>query len=415
MSTPLTATQGHVQLQLLKLPLSHAIVRLAWPTIASLMVVNLFNLIDTYWVGLLGTQALGGMTAAAFLVWCVHSVGILVGTGVNALVARRVGEGRLGDAGVAGGHGLILAGGLAFLAMLAGLMLQGTLFRALHLEAAVQGLAVAYLTPMLLGMPAIIGWYAIEAIFRGSGDTFTPMWIISLSLGLNMVLDPLLIFGVGPFPALGIAGAAWATIFAHVLAIVGCAWKLRSGPLRPRLFSRGRSRLRLAIFGRLLRVGSPVAVSGFLFSMIYLFLTRLIADFGSPAVAAVGIGHRIEGVGYYICVGFAAAAATLVGLNLGAGEPARAERAAWRATVYATAVVGLISLLTYFLAAPIMAVFAQDPLVVAAGDHYLKIIALLEAGMALEVVLEGAFAGAGNSLPPMLVSVPLTVLRIPVA
>ncbi len=420
-SAPLIATPKP-QLQLLELPLSRAIVRLAWPTMASLMVVNLFNLVDAYWVGLLGTRALGGMTASAFLVWCIHSVGMLVGTGVNALVARRVGEGRPDEAGRAAAHGLLLAAVLAAVGMSLGLALQGPLFRALHLEAGVQTASIAYLTPMLIGMPAIVGWYAIEALYRGSGDTFTPMWVISLSLGLNMLLDPLLIFGFGPFPALGIAGAAWATVLAHALAIVGCLWRLRrpssaiTTPV-PTLGLReaGRLRLRPELFASLLRVGTPIAASAFLFSMVYILLTRVIADFGSPAVAAVGVGHRVEGLGYYACVGFAAAASTLVGQNLGAGKAAQAERAAWRATGYAAAMVGVFSLLTYLLAAPIMSLFAGDPRVVAEGDSYLKIIALLEVGMALEVVLEGAFAGAGNSLPPMLVSVPLTLARVPLA
>jgi putative MATE family efflux protein len=422
MSTaPLIATPNP-QLQLLELPLSRAILRLAWPTMASLMVVNLFNLVDAYWVGLLGTQALGGMTASAFLVWCIHSVGMLVGTGVNALVSRRIGEGRPDEAGRAAAHGLLLAGVLAAVGMLAGLALQAPLFRALHLEAGVQSASIAYLTPMLIGMPAIVGWYAIEALYRGSGDTFTPMWVISLSLGLNMLLDPLLIFGFGPFPALGIAGAAWATVLAHALAIVGCLWRLRrpsetASAIVPqlRLNEDGRTRLRPEIFATLLRVGTPIAASAFLFSMIYLLLTRVIADYGSPAVAAVGVGHRVEGLGYYVCVGFAAAAATLVGQNLGAGKFGQAERAAWRATAYAAVVVGALSLLTYLFAAPIMSIFADDPRVVAEGNTYLKIIALLEVGMALEVVLEGAFAGAGNSLPPMLVSVPLTLARVPLA
>lgn len=414
MTTPLLTARGS-DLQLLDLPPSRAILRLAWPTMASLMVVNFFNLIDAYWVGRLGTEALGGMTASAFLVWCIHSVGMLVGTGVNAVVARRVGEGRLEEAGLAGGHGLILAAVASAVALVVGLLSQGALFSALHLTPDVQRAATAYLTPLLFGMPLIVGWYTVEAVFRGSGDTFTPMWVISASLGLNMLLDPLLIFGFGPIPAFGIAGAAWATVFAHGLALVVAFHLLRRKTTHPRLRLRERLALRWELFGTLIKVGSPVAANAFLFAIIYIFLTRVIADFGSAAVAAVGVGHRIEGLGYYVCVGFSTAAATLVGQNLGAKKPGEAERVAWRTTGYATFVVGVLSVLTYFFAAPIMGLFSNDPAVVAQGDTYLKVIAVLEVGMALEVVLEGAFAGAGNSLPPMLISVPLTALRVPLA
>lgn len=243
MTTPLLTARGS-DLQLLDLPPSRAILRLAWPTMASLMVVNFFNLIDAYWVGRLGTEALGGMTASAFLVWCIHSVGMLVGTGVNAVVARRAGEGRLEEAGLAGGHGLILAGVASVVALAVGLLSQGALFSALHLTPDVQRAAMAYLTPLLFGMPLIVGWYTVEAVFRGSGDTFTPMWVISTSLGLNMLLDPLLIFGFGPIPAFGIAGAAWATVLAHGLALVVAFTLLRRKTVHPRLRLRERLVLR---------------------------------------------------------------------------------------------------------------------------------------------------------------------------
>ena len=169
------------------------------------------------------------------------------------------------------------------------------------------------------------------------------------------------------------------------------------------------------VLGNLVRVGAPIAASAFLFSLIYIFLTRVIADFGSPAVAALGIGHRVEGLGYYICVGFAASASTLVGQHLGAGQAKEAAQAARLATTYALVVVTAICVATFIFAAPIMGLFADDPLVIAEGKSYLRIIAALGFGMAFEVVLEGAFAGAGNSLPPMLISVPLMVLRVPLA
>jgi len=404
--------RGSAPPRLVALPLSRAIFELAWPAMAATMLVNVFNLVDAFWVGRLGTAALGGMTASAFLVWCLHALGQLVGTGVNAVVARRVGEGQAALAGVAGGHGLALALGVAALTMLATLPVSWRLLGVLALGPEVRAAASAYLTPILYGFPAITCWYAVEATFRGSGDARTPMVVLGATLALNALLDPLLIFGWGPLPALGIAGAAWATVVSHALGVLAGLALLRRGPVRPWL---GEDGLRPDLLWTLTRVGSPVAVSSFLFSVIYIALTRIIAGFGGPALAAVGVGHRVEGLVYFTCLGFAAAAGTLVGQHLGAGQPGRAERAAWHATGYAAA-ASLVLAILFFVAAPwIFTLFSDDPRVVAAGTVYLRIVALFEVGTAFELVLEASFAGAGNALPPMLVCVPLTALRIPAA
>jgi putative MATE family efflux protein len=378
---------------------------------ASMMLVNIFNLVDAFWVGRLGTAALGGMTASAFVVWCLHAVAMLVGTGLNAVVARRIGEQRPGEAARAGAHGLLLATALALALMGAVLPLQDGLFRLLGLDEGLQRAASAYIWPILAGFPLITWWYTVEAIFRGSGDTRTPMLVLGATLVVNAALDPLLIFGLGPVPALGIAGAAWATVVAHGLGVLGLLALLRGREVWPRLGGP----LQASLLLTLVRVGTPVAFNSFFFSVIYIFLTPIIAHFGGPAVAAVGVGHRVEGLSYFTCIGFATAASTLVGQHLGADQPRQAERAAWLATLYAAAVMVALSVLFWLLAPWIYALFSEDPLVIREGTQYLRIIAVFEVALAFEFVLEGAFSGAGNSAPPMLICVPTTALRIPFA
>lgn len=404
---------------LLDLSLRRAIFELAWPAMASTMLVNVFNLVDAFWVGRLGTAALGGMTASAFLVWCLLAVGQLVGTGVNAVVARRVGQGasagaggtqHMMRAGVTGGHGLLLALGLAAATMISTLPVREQILGSLGLADAVRQAASDYLTPILYGFPAITAWFALEGLYRGSGDTRTPMAVLGATLVLNAALDPVLIFGWGPVPALGIAGAAWATVASHVVGVLIALRLLRGRSVAPRL-----DRLDAALLWTLVRVGAPVAVSSFLFSVIYIVLTRIIATYGGTALAAVGVGHRVEGLVYFTCLGFSASAATLVGQHLGARQPERAERAAWLATGYAAAITFGLALLFYLAAPGIYRIFSEDPVVMREGTAYLRIIALFEVGTAFELVLEGAFAGAGNALPPMLVCVPLTALRVPAA
>ncbi len=387
-----------------------AIGRLAWPAMASMLMVNVFQLVDAFWVGRLGTDALGGMSASAFFVWCLHSVGMLGGIGVNAVVARRVGEGSPEQAGVAGAHGLLLAALLGVTTVLVLVPLVPTMLGSLGLSGEVRQAAAAYLVPTLLGMPVITGTYVVEAIYRGSGDARTPMLVLGGTLTLNAVLDPLLIFGVGPVPGLGIAGAAWGTVIAHGLGVAIGLRLLFRRPVRPR-----RSSFDGRLIATVIRIGAPIAAGNFLFCVIYIFLTRIIAGHGSAAVAAVGVGHRIEGLAYFSCVGFATAAATLVGQHLGAARPDRAGQAAWLSAKSAAVLVLGFSLLYYLAAPAIIRIFSSDPEVVRHGAQYLRIVALFETAMAFEVVLEGAFGGAGDSWPPMLVGVPLTAARIPVA
>jgi putative MATE family efflux protein len=396
---------------LTSIPLARAIFRLAWPAMTSMMLVNVFNMVDVFWVGRLGTSALGGMTASAFLVWCLHAAGQLVNTGVNAVVARRVGQRAPREAGVASGQGLLLALALALLVMALGLPLQAHVFWALGLTPEVRAAAVAYLTPVLWGFPTVTLWYAVEATFRGAGDTRTPMLVLAATLTINAALDPLLIFGPGPLPALGIAGAGWATVISHLLGVAAGLTLLRARSVRPRLAGGPQP----ALLWLLLRVGAPIAITSLLFSIIYLLLTPIIARHGSAALAAIGVGHRVEGLCYFTCMGFAAAAATLVGQHLGASQPGRAARAAWLTTGTSAALLAVLSLIFYLLAPQIFAVFSSDPEVIAQGTRYLRIVALFETAMALELVLEGAFSGAGDTLPPMLVGVPLTAARIPAA
>ena len=398
--------------RLTQVSLTHAIIQLSWPAITTMMLVNVFHLVDAFWVGKLGTQALGGMTASAFLVWCFYSAGLLIGTGVNAMVARRVGEERNQEAGRAAAHGLLLALAAAAVVMAVGLSAQLPVLASLDLGPEVVEAGVAYLTPILLGFPAITLWYGVDAIFRGSGDTRMPMIILGASLVFNAILDPLLIFGIGPFPALGIAGAGWATAAAHVMSVAMGLFLLRSRAVRPSLSAGG---LDPQIFLSLLRIGTPIGVTTLLFSLIYLALTPVIAQVGSAAVAAIGVGHRLEGISYYSCMGFSTAAATLVGQNLGAGKPERAARAAWLTTAISGTVLGGFVLIFLIFAPQLISIFSSDPDVIAQGALYLRIVAVFEVAMAPELVLEGAFSGAGNSIPPMIIGVPLTAARIPLA
>lgn len=401
--------------ELTRIPLSRAIFRLAWPAIGSMVFIMIFGLVDAWWVGKLGAEELAGVSAAAFIMWALQSIAVLVETGVNAMVSRFYGANEKRRAGLVVGQSVFLATFIALLNTGIGLAIQHKTFELMGLQGVVLQSALDYMTVILYGLISIFLGFTLDAAFRGTGDTKTPFVVISIGLTLNMILDPFLIFGIGPFPRMGPGGAALATITAHILIVVAFVFILLRREVTI-VFREKASRLfNFDIMWRITKIGAPIATSGFLFSLSYMVLTRFITEFGSGPLAALGLGHRIEGLSYNVAVGFSFAASTLVGQNLGANKPDRAEKATWMTIAYISAFLFVVSLIFFFFGAHIIRFFINDPEVIREGAQYLKIIALFEVFLGFEIVLEGAFGGAGNSLPPMLISVPLTWLRIPLA
>ena len=397
------------------MPLSRAILKLAGPAIGSMIFIMIFGLVDVWWVGKLGADQLAGVSAASFIVWALQSVGTLVSTGVNAMVARQFGAKQNRMAGLVIGQALILAIAISISSSAIGLLVQKVTFVKMGLRGEVLTAALDYMQVILYGLPAIFLAFALDAAFRGMGDTKTPLKIISVGLTLNMLLDPLLIFGTGPFPEMGASGAALATIIAHILIVVWAAALLQRRDIDVRFRTDQNNFFDWPLMWQLAKIGAPVAVNGFLFSLSYMALTHIITGFGPGPLAAIGIGHRIEGLSYNIAVGFSFAAATLVGQNLGAGKPRRAEKAVWLNILYISIFLAFASALFYFFGETIFAFFIDEQEVIQEGAGYLQIIAIFEIFLGFEIVFEGAFAGAGNTVPPMLISVPLTWARIPLA
>jgi putative MATE family efflux protein len=238
-------------------------------------------------------------------------------------------------------------------------------------------------------------------------------------VALNAGLVPCLIFGWGPFPALGVAGAGLATVIAHC---VGLAVKLaRAGGNGIELVASLRERLartgRVASPSPLMigRIGLPVAFTGLWICAVFVLLTRLITRVGTEPLAALSIGHRLESVPYFACVGFSGAAAALVGQNLGAGRPDRAERAAWGTVGYCAILILAVCVVYFFLPEALLGLFTSDPAVIDIGVHYLRVVALVEVFMGIEIVLIGALSGAGDTAVPMLITSLFAAARVPAA
>jgi putative MATE family efflux protein len=390
--------------------LRQTILRVAIPAVASSLLMTLFSSVDAFWVGTkIGASGLAAVSTSLFWIWMIISLAEMVGVGLTAVAARRFGEGRSDDASHVAGDALLFSVVLGLVVAVAGRSEVSKLFVVMHTPADVTALGSTYLATFLIGTPLVYGFFAIDAAFRASGDTRTPFILLLTSVAITLVLDPVLILGLGPFPRLGIAGAAIATIGTRGAAFVmGASIASRRGLIR---FGRLRADSLIAVC----RVGLPTAVTGITFSLIYIFLTRTTTRFGTPALAALGIGHRVESWLFMIGVGFGAATAAIVGQNLGAGETERAARAGWIATGYCTILGVLACVLELAMPRQFASLFTSDPAVIAEAVKYLRIASFSQLAVCAEIVLEGALGGAGDTVPPMIASTLLTASRIPFA
>ena len=391
-------------------PLGATIVRLALPAVASMLLMTIFSSVDAYWVGTrIGSAGLAAVTAAIFWIWLIVSIAEMVSVGLTAVAARRYGEGRARDAARTSGDALFLALVLGAVVAAIGLVLLPTLFALMGTPPEVTALGERYLSTYLLGAPLIFGFFVVDATFRAAGDTRTPFLLLSTSVVATLVLDPVLILGLLGAPTLGIRGAAIATLATRSVVFVIGLVILR----RRRMLALGTPRR--AAMRSIVRVGLPTAATGVFFSLIYVVIARIATPFGTPALAALGIGHRVESWLFMVGVGVAAAVAAIVGQSLGAGDTARAARAGW-VSVGFVSVIGIIVFAAQSLWAEQLAgLFTSDPLVVAEGGRYLRIAAWSQLFITAEIVLEGALGGAGATLPPMITSTSITALRIPLA
>lgn len=369
-----------------------------------------FNLIDSIWVGrLIGPAALAAVSTAGFYIWVALSLGEMVEIGLIAVAARRHGEGAPDRAARAAAAAVAYALVAGLVVSVVGALIAEWLFRVMTVPAEVARLGRAYLTTWLIGGPLVFGFFALEAAFRAAGDTRTPFTLLAGSVLLSIALDPLLIAGIGPFPRLGVEGAALASVMVRGGGfLLGLGLALRRGLLQVRAPD-------WRALPAILRIGAPLSLSGVLLSAIYMWLTRFTARFGTPALAALGIGHKMEGLGFIAITGFSLAAAALVGQNLGAGQEARAREAVRLTVRYCLAVTVTTAALFLVFPEVLVTLFTSDPDVIADGALYLRVIAFAQIGQSFELILEGALAGAGYTFWPQIASTSLTAMRIPLA
>jgi len=389
--------------RLLKGPVLPTLLRLAAPNIAVVLVQSASSTIDAFFVARLGTDVLAGVALVlpAWMLMVTMSAGG-IGGGIASAIARALGGGRRADANTLVQHALLIGVTLAAAFSLGLLTLGESLYRALGGEGQALAAALAYSTIIFSGALAVWLVNVLASVLRGSGEMQFPALVIVLGEVLHVMLAPSLIFGLGPFPALGVRGAALSLVTSYVL---------RSVALGVFLFS-GRSHLRLAIgtpqpryFVDILRVGLPAAANTVLTNINVAAVTGVVGTFGTSALAGYGLGARLEYLQIPLVFGFGTALVTLVGTNVGAGQIARARRITWIGAGLAAALTGSIGLLTSFAPRLWLGLFTSSPDVLAVGETYLHLVGPVYGLFGLGLALYFAAQGAGRLFWPLLAGI----------
>ncbi|MGI6394654.1 MAG: MATE family efflux transporter [bacterium] len=370
-----------------------------------------YNIVDMFWLGKLGKEYLAGVSASIFLVWGMHGLASFTTVGIVAGISRNIGEGKIelarSNTWLSLKYSLILGLILTFFLY----PLINPLVEMIHLDNIAHKAGIEYLQIIISFMVVSFLMFALHSIMIAWGDTKTPVKVYAATFILNIFLSPLLMLGIGPFPRLETKGAAIATVISY---FIGSA-VFFTVILKNRWVSFNKVGFEMP-FKKYIMIGYPVALSSMFFSFIYFFIAKITALFGSNAVGAMGIGHKIESLAYFFSHGIAAGLSTFTGRNLGAGMEERVKIGTMASLKFVTVISMLYSLFTFIFAPQLVSIFNSDPGLVAEGAKYVRIVMPVEFLQSILMAIEfGAFSGAGYTKPSFYVSLPVIFLRIPLA
>ncbi len=398
-----------------KIDLKKAIFLLAVPMILELVMESTFAVADIYFVGQLGAPAVATVGLTETYLFLLYSIGMGFAMAVTAIIARRVGEQKKEEAAISAIQAIFMAILISLPFSIAGIFYSQDLLRIMGAEPWVIENGYGYTQWMLGANMVIMLLFIINAIFRGAGDASIAMWVLLIANSLNIVLDPLLIFGWGPVPAFGVEGAAIATTTGRGIAVIVQLWLLFKGGKHIRV-TLPQIRWNSAVVRNLVKTSLGGIGQMIIAMSCWIFLMRILADIGSEAVAGSVIAMRIMLFTLMPAWGLSNAAATLVGQNLGANNPDRAEAAVWKIGWYTMGFLVAVAVVYFLQHDYLMSLFSSDPEVIAIGGEWLKIVSYSYFVYGWWMVSVQAFNGAGDTRTPTLINlVFFWLIQIPLA
>ena len=389
--------------------------RLALPMTLETGILNVSQILDTYWVGQLGSAALAAVTISISIRWMINSFSNGLGIGGMAVVARRIGERDRAAAEHATWQTILLGLIAAVVLGVAGLIVAGPLLTLLGADQEVLPLGVSYLRVTFAGLFTLVLLFVINSLLRGAGEARIAMVVLFLVTAVTVVTEPVLVFGLGPIPPLGVAGSAWANVLGFGSGLALQLVVLLRGRRRIGINLR-RLRPDFALMNRIIRISLPSTIQMVLRSSSRLAILALVGLYGTFATAGYGVANRMLLIALIPSFGLGNAAGTLVGQNLGASQPKRAERSAWWVAAYTGGYNAVVAALLVLFALPLVAFFDPTQQVVDIGGVCLRIVAPTLVASGIGIVLARGFDGAGNTMPAMAVNL-LTLwgLEVPLA
>jgi putative MATE family efflux protein len=392
-----------------------AIFLLAVPMVLEMVMESLFAIVDIFFVAKLGADAVAVVGITEAMMAIIYAVAFGLAIGATATVARRIGEKDFENAAKTATHVIYLGIIVSLLLSCVGVIFAPTFLRLLGAEPQVIELGTTFTRLMLGGNASVVFIFLLNAIFRGAGDAAIAMRVLWLANALNIILNPMFIFGIWIFPELGVTGSAVATLCGRGTGVLFALWYLfgKSGRIS---IHKNHWTFDPVLIWKLIKLSATAVLQFTIATASWSALVRVVAGFGSEAIAGYIIGLRIIIFALLPSLGLSNAAATLVGQNLGAGKPNRAEKSVWTAAFLNAAFLGLIGLVFLIVPAQIIALFTAEPTVLAYGTNCLRIVAYGFIFYGFGMVVETSFNGAGDAWTPTYLNFLIFwVLEIPLA
>jgi putative MATE family efflux protein len=384
--------------------LSRAILLLSIPAVLEMVMESVFVIVDIYFVSKLGANAVATVGLTESMVTIIYAIAIGLGTATTSVVSRRIGEKNPDAASVAAFQAILTGIVISVIIGLPGVLLSRNLLGWMGASKTIVDSMSGYTSIMLGGNIVIMMLFIINAIFRSAGDAAVAMKVLWIGNIINIVLDPCLIFGLGPFPEMGVTGAALATTIGRGIAVIVQFYLLFYGNKRIRLSSK-HFVIQLKVMVRLIKLSMGTIGQNLISTSSWIALVRIISIFGSEVVAGYTIAIRIIGFTLLPSWGISNAASTLVGQNLGAKKPERAEKAVWVTGIANMILLSIIGLILVLFPEIFIRVFIDNENVIKAGVPALRIISFGFVSYGLGMVLVNSFNGAGDTSTPLKINV----------
>jgi putative MATE family efflux protein len=381
-----------------------AIFLLAVPMILELVMESTFAVVDIYFVGKLGASAVATVGLTETYLFILYSVAMGMAMAVTAIIARRTGEKNTSEASTAAVQAIILGLLISIPLTIAGIFYSQELLALMGADSWSINHGYRYTQWMLGGNVVIVLLFVINAIFRGAGDAAIAMRVLWIANIINMCLDPIFIFGWGPIPTFGVEGAAIATNIGRAVGVLIQLWVLFKGGKHIRV-TLSQVKSNMSIMMNIVKTSLGGIGQMFIAMTSWIFLLRILADMGAETVAGSTIAIRIMTFTMMPAWGLSNAAATLVGQNLGAGAPDRAEKSVWQIGTYNMIFLVAVSFIYFFFDKELMMIFTNDPKVIEVGSEWLKIVSYGYFIYGWWMVSAQAFNGAGDTTTPTKINV----------